>query len=201
MNEGVFKMLIFALIGIDGSGKSGLIEEVAQRLKNLGKVVDILTPLKSATDLTIIKETYLQKFGEPMSNTDIGQILAFDLYLQSEYLKTKDDVDIVLLDRWSYCHEAYCYATMQQNKTTQVIIDCCIEPHKTFYIAVNEDTAMIRLTNRPTIKVQENKALLKRANRKYKKIVNSKSNIYEISNEDGEFDAAVECIVDLILQN
>lgn len=193
-------MIILALIGIDGSGKSSLIDELANRLSDLGKLVKVLTPLKNATDLTVIKEHYNEKYQEKLSNKDIGQLLAFDLYLQSERIKMKKDVDIVILDRWTYCHEAYCYATMQQSKTIQAILDCCIEPNKTFYISVSEDTAMVRLANRATIKTQENKALLKRANKKYKQITKEQSNMYEISNENGEFNKAVETIINIVLQ-
>lgn len=196
--------MIVAFCGIDGAGKTSIITEIKKWLSENDYSVKYLKAVKGTStyckNFDKIVESYKDMFSENLPGEYGSVLLGFQLFQESEKLKRqKNKYDIILLDRWTTCHEAYSYAYIIKNKPLKSILKSCLTPDLTFLIDVDLETALKRVNQREVVKKQESYPILKRARKKYLKIAEENLDIITITNEDGYFNEAVEQIKKVIM--
>lgn len=197
--------MFIAFCGIDGSGKTTIIKEIRKWLLSLGYDVKTLRPLKATSfyskNFKIVTNHYKERFTENFPGHDGSVLLGFNLVQESErMLKTKKENQIVLIDRWTPCHEAYSYAHLIKSKQLQAILDSCLIPDMTFLINVDLNVALNRISSRNQVKEQESYPILYRARKKYLKNAETTKGIQIINNNDGELEKAIHSIKEAILE-
>lgn len=140
---------LFAFAGINGCGKSTLIQNVSDRLKTKGHPVSIT-------------KAYTQErkaaFGEFLCTADDIEIMfMFQSFFRRQYLETVSALDrgnIVLADRWQESYDEYHSQhepLSSHNELRKLIGNLAfnsMRPLLTFYIRVPVELAMTRTQNR-----------------------------------------------------
>lgn len=200
------KGMIIAFVGIDGCGKSSLMNYVYESLIRKGYSVLNLKPnshnCESSILLNKVKRTYLsdEKNYKRMLNEKIADTLAFELLKTSEQIKKqKDDYDFILLDRWAACQEIYDKVWFVWNSYIKSCLDLCIIPDITVCIKADLKLVEQRLKKRGNIKGHENMTALARINKIYNKFAKDKK--WFTTENNSKLEVAGEKILELIEEN
>lgn len=105
-------MKLIAFVGMDGVGKTGILNSIYSILVERGKKVAKIKPKSGDTEiakvLRMIRDAYSQKDKQQQRelNQKIAEALALDLLKTSEKIKEAySSFDYVLVDRWTMCQE------------------------------------------------------------------------------------------------
>ncbi|WP_158318799.1 dTMP kinase [Robertmurraya kyonggiensis] len=197
--------MFIAFSGIDGAGKTTIINAIERWLRSEGYNVNSMKSVKGdsiyCNNFEKIISNYKKTYSENFPGKYGSIILAFKLFQESEEIKSfSRDNNIILMDRWKLCHDAYSSAYLLNSKALKSILDNCIEPDITFLIDVNLSVALERISQRDVIKKQETYPVLYRAKKRYLQAAKEKNNIFLIGNSDGELNEAIEKIKIIIIK-
>ena len=183
--------MIIAFVGIDGTGKSTLLNYFAKYLECNGKVVHTIKALKPESifmeNYNILRRAFLQQYPNKQHQLNVygSYIMSFDLLQNSEAIKKLDSDDkVILLDRWAICQQLYAKVWMAENEFANIAYGLCLEPDITFVIDSDLDLVEQRLKNRGGANEHENIYCLCRLKRLYKKYADTKETAVLISNNN-----------------
>lgn len=142
-------MKLFAFAGIDGAGKTSLVNCVAGELRVTGFEVDIQ---KAYTD------THKEALGSLIEEADaVETLFLFQAMHRAQLRRTRKSLEmgrVVLADRWNEPFEAYhsrngvlADRSELRHELDQITFEG-IEPNKTFYLRIEPETAMRRTARR-----------------------------------------------------
>ena len=153
------QVLVFE--GVDGAGKSTIIQLLAQHLDAQGYRVKIHRTVGSTEYSQFVKQDFLQSPGKHGYIAEAFAMLAThaDTYYQClQCIDNKEEYDVVLIDRWYGSFYAY---QLSQTEYNSVLRDSLkgtlihyvgnyffIKPDALLYIDVSTDTAHGRIRNR-----------------------------------------------------
>ncbi len=193
--------MYYAFCGIDGAGKTTVLEKVYEKLKEKGYAV-----CKSKIKLNSIavfseysKKVYKDKFEfyNELPPELVRVAVAIDF--ASHYMEKGEEFkkyDIVLCDRYALCYRAYGLAYGVKDMTVaNEIFGLIEEPRMYFYFDVGIDEAIRRLKERGDyIEEEENPQLLGKVKEGYEELLKEKENVVYIDAEK-EVDEIAEEIV------
>lgn len=189
--------MIIAFVGVDGAGKSTVIEGVKDYLESQNKKVLIYKSANKNTEFTkllsLIKENCIQKESIVMKelNQIVANMLAFQILCDSEKLKElESEYDFILLDRWTYCQKIYDKIWFVWNGFIDECLSNCLVPSQTFLITAEIKNIEERLEKRSEIKPTENILVLKRVKRQYERYAEEKQ--WNVINNDQNISDTIE---------
>ena len=151
-----------AIIGIDGSGKTTLINKLEKRLILNGYAVKKCSYKQH--NYTILEE-YSSKF---FITQEMRMYASFFDFL-STFSEAKD-VDFILWDRFIFCILAYYRALKISSSETLSHLIQNFMPDYIYYLDIPVNSAIKRLKNRGPVKPLENAEFLSKVQKEYKKI-------------------------------
>lgn len=195
--------MIISFCGIDGAGKSSLIELTEKELKNNGYSVFVFKSVSSKSlfckQFEQVSCYYKKKYMRNIPTNYSSILLAFKLFQDSQFIdKIKDKFDFILLDRWVPCHKAFSRTYLTQSDLLDCILESCINPDLTFIVNTDINTSQRRILERGSIKKQESFYILYRAQKYYLEYSKNK-NCYLIENEDDKLNEAKNKIIKIVL--
>jgi len=167
----------FTFEGIDGSGKSTILNQVADQLKKQGyAVVTTVEPT----------DTWLGKYVQHQIKVNADPYITTFTFISDRIQHAKqirtwiEQGNIVLCDR--YAESTYAYQSVQLRKTINNPIkwlqelgkDRIIIPHRTFYFRINPVEALSRIQNRDELIPFEKQSFLQQVQRNYDYICKGK---------------------------
>lgn len=186
--------MIIAFVGIDGVGKTTLINMFEKYLKKEGKKVHIIKALNLDSDFmknyNILRNQYFLKYPDKKHTFNVisSYLMSFDLFQQSEVIKKMDSQDtVVLLDRWAICQHLYAKVWMANNEFTDLAYNSCLEPKLTFVIDADMELVQKRIEDRGGANEFENILSLRRLKKLYQNYAkNNEKTIYIKNNAEIE---------------
>lgn len=198
-------MKLIAFVGMDGVGKTSILNSIYSILVERGKKVAKIKPESGDTEiakvLRMIRDTYSQKDKQQQRelNQKIAEALALDLLKTSEKIKEAySSFDYVLVDRWTMCQEVYDKTWFVWNDFINECLALCYKPDIVFLISAEMDIVQRRLSSRPVVKETENIFSLKRVNRLYHNL--AKENGWEVIENNKTLDDAVSKVYQKLLE-
>lgn len=198
-------MKLIAFVGMDGVGKTGILNSIYSILVERGKKVAKIKPESGDTEiakvLRMIRDAYSQKDKQQQRelNQKIAEALALDLLKTSEKIKEAySSFDYVLVDRWTMCQEVYDKTWFVWNDFINECLALCYKPDIVFLISAEMDIVQRRLSSRPVVKETENIFSLKRVNRLYHNL--AKENGWEVIENNKTLDDAVSKVYQKLLE-
>lgn len=198
-------MKLIAFVGMDGVGKTGILNSIYGILVERGKKVAKIKPESGDTEiakaLRMIRDAYSQKDKQQQRelNQKIAEALALDLLKTSEKIKEAySSFDYVLVDRWTMCQEVYDKTWFVWNDFINECLALCYKPDIVFLISAEMDIVQRRLSSRPVVKETENIFSLKRVNRLYHNL--AKENGWEVIENNKTLDDAVSKVYQKLLE-
>lgn len=198
-------MKLIAFVGMDGVGKTGILNSIYSILVERGKKVAKIKPESGDTEiakvLRMIRDAYSQKDKQQQRelNQKIAEALALDLLKASEKIKeAHSSFDYVLVDRWTMCQEVYDKTWFVWNDFINECLTLCYKPDIVFLISAEMDIVQRRLSSRPVVKKTENIFSLKRVSRLYHNL--AKENGWEVIENDKTLDDAVSKVCQKLLE-
>lgn len=195
-------MKLIAFVGMDGVGKTGILNSIYSILVERGKKVAKIKPeTEIAKVLRMIRDAYSQKDKQQQRelNQKIAEALALDLLKTSEKIKEAySSFDYVLVDRWTMCQEVYDKTWFVWNDFINECLALCYKPDIVFLISAEMDIVQRRLSSRPVVKETENIFSLKRVNRLYHNL--AKENGWEVIENNKTLDDAVSKVYQKLLE-
>jgi dTMP kinase len=195
--------MIIAFVGIDGTGKTTLLNKFKQYLTESGKSVQIIKALRADSDFMLyynkVREEYLRQCpGQNHELNIIGSyIMSFDLIRWSEEVKKMNKADeIILLDRWAICQQLFAKVWMAQSVFTNISYGMCLEPDLTYIIDSDMDLVLQRLKDRGGASEYENILGLKRLKKLYRKYAENNEKAVLITNNGDIYQPLQEIIVE-----
>lgn len=133
-------MKLIAFVGMDGVGKTSILNSIYSILVERGKKVAKIKPESGDTEiakvLRMIRDTYSQKDKQQQRelNQKIAEALALDLLKTSEKIKEAySSFDYVLVDRWTMCQEVYDKTWFVWNDFINECLALCYKPDIVFF--------------------------------------------------------------------
>lgn len=198
-------MKLIAFVGMDGVGKTCILNSIYSILVERGKKVAKIKPESGDTEiakvLRMIRNAYSQKDKQQQRelNQKIAEALALDLLKTSEKIKEAySSFDYVLVDRWTMCQEVYDKTWFVWNDFINECLALCYKPDIVFLISAEMDIVQRRLSSRPVVKETENIFSLKRVNRLYHNL--AKENGWEVIENNKTLDDAVSKVYQKLLE-
>lgn len=198
-------MKLIAFVGMDGVGKTSILNSIYSILVERGKKVAKIKPESGDTEiakvLRMIRDTYSQKDKQQQRelNQKIAEALALDLLKTSEKIKEAySSFDYVLVDRWTMCQEVYDKTWFVWNDFINECLALCYKPDIVFLISAEMDIVQRRLSSRPVVKETENIFSLKRVNRLYHNL--AKENGWEVIENNKTLNDAVSKVYQKLLE-
>ncbi len=198
-------MKLIAFVGIDGAGKTSILNAVYSILAAQRKKIARLKPASGNTEiaktLRLIRNAYSHKDKQQQReiNQKIAEVLAVDLLKTSERIKEMySSYDYVLVDRWTMCQEVYDKTWLVWNSFINECLALCYKPDMVFLISAEMDLVQKRLSNRPVVKETENILSLKRVNRLYHSL--AKENGWIVIKNNQRLDDAVSIVYNKLLE-
>lgn len=198
-------MKLIAFVGMDGVGKTCILNSIYSILVERGKKVAKIKPESGDTEiakvLRMIRDAYSQKDKQQQRelNQKIAEALALDLLKTSEKIKEAySSFDYVLVDRWTMCQEVYDKTWFVWNDFINECLALCYKPDIVFLISAEMDIVQRRLSSRPVVKETENIFSLKRVNRLYHNL--AKENGWEVIENNKTLDDAVSKVYQKLLE-
>ena len=187
--------MIIAFVGIDGVGKTTLINMFAKYLKKKGKKVHIIKALNAHSSFmknyNILRNKFFLKYPNQKHafNVISSYLMSFDLFQQSEKIKKMDSNDtIILLDRWAICQQLYAKVWMANNEFIDLAYNSCLKPNLTFVIDADMELVQKRIKDRGGANEFENFFSLRRLKKLYQNYAkNNKKIVYIKNNNEIEF--------------
>lgn len=153
------QVLVFE--GVDGAGKSTIIQLLAQYLDAEGYRVKIHRTVGSSEYSKFVKQDFLQSPGKHGYMAEAFAMLAThaDTYYEClQSIDSKEDYDVILIDRWYGSFYAYQLTQTEYSSTLRDSLKGTlihyvgnyffIKPDALLYIDVSVDTAHARIRNR-----------------------------------------------------
>ena len=198
-------MKLISFEGIDGVGKSTVVDAVYEKLSIKGYNVCMLRDPGSSLMGEQLRS--LIKSDIPRSKlTNLFLYLSARLELVADIEKLKNQYDYILLDR--YVDSTVAYQAYGQNidlDTIKTLNDILLDddkylPNKTYYLFLDEKTRLERLTKRTEDldDIDTNTEFLSRVKKGYESLLNDKR-ILALKNENSKITADI--IVDDIINN
>lgn len=198
-------MKLISFEGIDGVGKSTVVDAVYEKLSIKGYNVCMLRDPGSSEMGEQLRN--LIKSDIPRSKlTNLFLYLSARLELVADIEKLKDQYEYILLDR--YVDSTVAYQAYGQNidlNTIKTLNDILLEgdkylPNKTYYLFLDEQTRLERLAKRTEDldDIDINTEFLSRVKKGYESLLDDKR-ILALKNENSKITA--EIIVDDIINN
>lgn len=163
----------FTFEGIDGSGKSTIINHVSNELKKQGyKVIDTFEPT----------DTWLGKYVQTQIKSDVDPYVTAFTFIADRIQHSKqiqkwiDDGYIVLCDR--YAESTYAYQSVQLQRTMKNPIhwlqdlskNKILIPDLTFYFRITPEKALSRIQHRDELIPFEKQAFLRQVHLNYDRL-------------------------------
>lgn len=139
----------FVFAGLNGCGKSTLIQGVSHRLRDMGVPVDV-TKAYSA-ERKAADEVFMS------TADDVEILMLFQAFFRRQYCETTTSLDsgnVVLADRWRESYEEYHsqYGILSKNPAMRTALGELafgdLTPRKTFYVNLDPQIALDRLNHR-----------------------------------------------------
>lgn len=193
--------MIVAFVGIDGSGKTTFLSQLAEYIEKTGKTVQIIKALNPDSFFMknynmMRKEFWLQHPDKKHEFNIMGSyIMSFNLLQQSEVIKDMDSTDrVIILDRWKICQQLYAKVWMAENNFTRIAYQMCLEPDLTYVIDSNMNLIEQRLQDRGGANEFENILCLRRLKKLYLKYAKENEKAILIQNNEEINDAYMSII-------
>lgn len=192
INEGK----IFALCGIDGCGKSTLVEKLIAKLQE-HKVVAEKVKKQRRLNVDLVQKYWSGEMdwskGEFAKLVSIASAFDFLVHYEYEILPRHRSGNIIICDRYSYCYAAY-MDSVKANLNSSLLFANVVQPTKTFHVHVSPEVAVMRHHSRGGPSPDETPEVMKNFSDSYEKILIESNNVIKVDNTNN-----IEKSVDKIL--
>lgn len=190
----------FTFEGIDGSGKSTIIDQVAKKLKENDYPV-IITFEPTDTWLGQYVQQQIKTQSDPFVTA--FTFIADRIQHSKEIQKWLDQGNIVLCDR--YAESTYAYQSVQLEKTVDNPVkwlqdlskNRILTPDRTFYFQITADQALDRIKHRDELISFEKKDFLQKVQRYYDEICKGNRFIRLDATQNIE-DLTKRCVIEIL---
>ena len=192
---------LFALCGVDGCGKSTLVDEVSKKLQEQGVFTEVIKK-DQKQNVALVDELWVGekdwskgKFAQAVS---LASVFDFLWHYHNRILPIYASGSVIICDRYSYCYIAYMKSVGAPNEIV-TLIEQIIEPVKTFYIRVPADVAISRHHLRGGPSDDEAPEVIRQFAKSYDSLFSTARNIITIDNTQ-PLEYSTQQIVDEILE-
>lgn len=183
--------MLICICGIDGSGKSRVIEYLANEFSQINVPIKCIDPMKNGLLVRALRQLN-SSFRETIDPTLLSSCYANDMLHCIEHLPQKKD-QIILTHRYDICCRLYAELSGADVSYITTICSKLPKPSLYIYMDVYPEIAVMRIKKRSGDKVTPKESLqnLYLAREKYLELISQNTqNIIKIEN-NGTFDEVV----------